>query len=71
MRITIQTKPDIDLRDLHDFVRGYGASLTSAGLRNFFLVDIENPETGELVLSLLQRKAGVEAAYVKPAEEMP
>lgn len=40
-------------------------------LRDFFLIEIENPETGAMVLSLLQRTTGVEAAYVKPAEETP
>ncbi len=40
-------------------------------LATFFQIIVENPETGNKVMSLLQQMAGVEAAYVKPAEAAP
>jgi hypothetical protein len=71
MRITVQVRPSLDTRELREFARRHRATLSSAGVPHFYLIDIENPETGELVLSLLRQKTGVVAAYVKPSEDLP
>ena len=43
----------------------------SSPLNRFYQVHTENSETGWRALSLIQQTAGVDAAYVKPAEEAP
>jgi hypothetical protein len=85
MRIVVQLKPDA-ARQARDLSRGVrerpldwlSHSLTplhprSSGttLDTFFALDVTDPHEGDRLLEKLRRDPAVDAAYVKPDDELP
>jgi hypothetical protein len=73
-----KTTPSDEEHDLRQLVRTFGATLeplhpgsSDPTLRTFFMVDIADADMAGRVLEALQRHPAVEAAYIKPMEELP
>ena len=73
-----RVSPTIESKELLSFIQASGLTLKpmhpdteDLTLLNYFVVEVPDQATAQRVVEHLQQFAGVEAAYVKPPDELP
>ncbi|MFC1982526.1 hypothetical protein ACFLV5_01890 [Chloroflexota bacterium] len=73
-----QTQPTAASEQISRIVKTYGRTLEpmhtntdSLNLQSYFTIEVPDNATAQSIISHLQQATGIEAAYVKPPDELP
>ncbi len=73
-----RSPPTIESAELLRIVEAFGAKLepmhpstAELNLMSYFIVEVPDAETAQRIISHLQQSKSIEAAYLKPLDELP